>query len=188
MKKVSIFLICYFSVLGFAKAEALIDIGATYSGDTFTTASASTSTQYFYNFSALFNLDRRMTWNLGWTFFGISQTNSSDGVSTNYASLDMGPALRWNIDKAGIFSLTAAYGYLSKGTFSSGSTSENWEGGSLLGQFAIQAPIKEEKFYIGLSFNYYAATYTKKVVSSVESSNDAQKSWIFPMLSLTWRP
>lgn len=167
----------------------MIDFGATYSGDSLASASnTSTNTQYFYNLSALFNLDRRMTWNIGWSFFGISQNKTEASVNTTYSSLDFGPALRWNMDKSGIFSLSVAYGYLSKGKYTSGSTVEEWEGTSLLGQFAIQAPVREEKFYIGLSFNYYAANYSKKIVDNIKSENDVKKSWIFPMLSFTWRP
>lgn len=184
-----LFLILTFNLISAsAFAEALIDVGAAYSADTLTTSSDSANTQYFYNVSALFNLDRRARWNMGWVFFGISQTSTAASVDTTYTSLDMGPALRWNIDKGGIFSLTAAYGYLAKGTYSSGSTEEDWEGTSLFGQFSIQAPISEEKLYIGLSINYYAANYTQKTVSNVESSTDTQKTWIFPMVSLTWRP
>jgi hypothetical protein len=172
----------------FARADMLLDFGATYSGDTFNTTTSSNSTQYFYNASLQFALDHRRQWTLGWTVFGISRATSDGAISGNYSSLDMGPQIRWNIDKAGIYSVSAAYGYLAKGAYSSGSTSETWSGSSLWGQFAVQIPIRDDKFYIGLSLNYYSASYSKKVVSSVESSNSAQKSWIFPMLSLTWRP
>lgn len=187
MRFVVLFLTC--SLISFsAFAEALIDIGATYSSDALTASSESSTTQYFYNANVLFNLDRRMQWTFGWAVLGISQTSSTDGTDTSYSSFDVGPALRWNIDKNGIFSLTAAYGYIAKGTYSSGSTDETWEGTSLFGQFSVQAPLREDKFYIGLSLNYYAANYALKKVSGVESDNDAQKTWIFPMISMTWRP
>jgi len=171
-----------------AWAEALIDFGFNYSADTLTTSADAANTQYFYNLAVLFNLDRKMNWNMGWMVMGINQVSTAASVESTYGSLDLGPALRWNIDKRGVFSTTLAYGYLAKGTYSSGSTDENWEGTSLFAQFAVQAPIQDDKFYVGLTLNYYAATYTKKVVSSVESTNDATKTWIFPMISLTWRP
>ncbi|WP_413288510.1 hypothetical protein [Bdellovibrio sp. HCB337] len=169
-------------------AEALIDLGFTYSADTLNADAESSSTQYFYNANFLFNIDRKMQWTVGWTVLGISQTGSVDSTNTTYSSFDIGPALRWNIDKNGIFSTTVAYGYIAKGTYTSGSTNETWEGTSLFGQFSFQAPIRDDKFYIGVSLNYYAATYATKTVSGVESSTDATKSWIFPMISFTWRP
>lgn len=168
-------------------ADALLDFGATYSGDTFTATSQTQTTQYFYNVSALFALDRSMRWTVGWTFFGISKAETAESVTSNYSSLDMGPALRWNIDKGNMFSLTGAYGYLAKGIYTLDSVSERWEGTSLFGQFAVQIPVQEGRLSLGLSLNYYAASYSKKIVNSVESTHSAQKSWIFPMLSLTWR-
>jgi hypothetical protein len=171
-----------------ARADITVDLGATYSGDVLNTTTDSNNTQYFYNVGGLFNLDKGRRWNLGWMVLGISQSVTNAGTSTTYSSFDMGPALRWQIDKSGIFSVTAAYGYITKGSYNSGSTSETWSGTSYFGQFAVQAPIGDAKYFIGLSLNYYAASYSQKVVNSVESSNSAQKSWIFPMISFTWRP
>jgi len=170
-----------------AQARALLDFGAIYFADTLNTDTSSSGTQYFYNANLMFNLDQSARWYIGWSAFGISQSNTASSVTTSYSSLDMGPVLRWNIDKAGIYSVSAAYGYLARGAYSSGATDETWEGGSLFGQFAILAPIRDEKLNIGVSLNYYSANYTKKVVNKVESSNSAQKSWVFPMVTLTWR-
>ena len=119
---------------------------------------------------------------------GISQNSTAASITTNYSSFDMGPGLRWNIDKNNMLSVTAAYGYLAKGTYSQGSTSETWEGTSLFGQFAIQIPVRDQKFFAGLSLNYYAANYSTKIVGSLNSSISTQKTWIFPMVTLTWRP
>lgn len=187
MRALFIFLTCGL-ISSAAFAEALLDFGATYTGDTLSAAAESANTKYFYNLNLLFNLDRRARWNFGWTVMGISQSSTADSTQTTYSSMDLGPALRWNIDRSGIFSFTVAYGYLAKGAYASGSTAEAWEGTSYFGQFAIQAPIREDRFYVGLSFNYYAASYSVKTVDNVESANDAKKTWIFPMLSLTWRP
>jgi len=166
----------------------MLDLGFAYSGDTLHKTTDSANTQYFYNIDALFNLDGRARWNVGWSVFGISQTSSVDTTTTAYSSMDMGPALRWNIDRSGIFSMTLAYGYLAKGTYSAtGGTDEKWEGTSTFAQFATQIPMND-KFFIGVSLNYYGANYSQKTVSSVESTNDATKTWIFPMISMTWRP
>jgi hypothetical protein len=171
-----------------AWAEATVDFGFNYSSDTLTTTAETANTQYFYNLNVLFNLDRKMTWNMGWIVMGINQVSTAASVESTYTSFDFGPALRWNIDKDGIFSTTIGYGYIAKGTYSSGSTEQTWQGTSLFGQFAIQAPIRDDKFYMGFSLNYYSATYPTKIVSSVESANEGAKTWIFPMISITWLP
>jgi hypothetical protein len=100
----------------------------------------------------------------------------------------MGPAFRWNIDKNGMFSLTLIYGYLAKGKYSasSASPSEDWEGSSLLLQAGMQAPIREDKFYIGVTLNSYTGTYTEKTVSNVKSPVSASKTSLFPMVSMTF--
>lgn len=187
--KKSILLVICLVYSQLAQADALLDFGVIYNGDTFSTSTASTETKYFYNAGLMFNLESQRRWYVGWTVFGISQTNTLGTADTSYTSLDMGPILRWNIDRAGIYSMSAAYGYLARGTYAvTGSSSEAWEGTSLLGQIAVQAPFREAKFSIGATLNYYSATYTKKIVNRTESSNSSQKSWIFPMLTVTWRP
>ncbi len=83
--------------------------------------------------------------------------------------------------------MTLAYGYLARGTYGiTGGTDEKWEGTSYFAQLAAQIPLGE-KFYMGASLNYYGASYSQKTVSNVESSNDATKSWVFPMFSMTWK-
>jgi len=170
-----------------ASADIMTDFGFAYSADTLNTSASSGNTEYFYNLDILFALDHNRRFNVGWSFYDISQTSTASGTSTTYSSFDMGPAFRWQMDKSGTYSATLGYGYLAKGSYNSGSTSETWSGTSLFAQFAAQAPLGD-KFYIGLSLNYYSASYSQKTVSSVESSNSATKSWIFPMLSMTWRP
>lgn len=172
---------------GSARADVALDFGATFSSDSLALASTSTNSQNFYNLSALFNLDSKMTWNVGWMVFGIGQTSSAASVTTTYSSFDMGPSFRWNIDKKGIFSLTLTYGYLAKGKYASGAVSEDWDGSSFLVQAAALAPVRDDKFYIGLSLNSYTGSYTQKTVANTKSAVSATKSWVFPMITATWR-
>jgi hypothetical protein len=187
MKKIFFFLICcLFSVS--ALADTQFDLGFAYSADTLHKTTDNSNTSTFYNVDVLFNLDNRKAWNVGWTVFGISQTAAVGSTTTTYSSMDMGPVLRWNIDRAGMFSTTLAYGYLARGTYgATGATDEKWEGTSYLAQLAAQIPLGE-KFYMGVSLNYYGASYSTKTVSNVESTNDSTKTWIFPMFSMTWKP
>lgn len=165
----------------------MIDFGFAYSADSLHKTTDSTNTNTFYNTDLLFNLDNRRRFNVGWSVFGISQTSAQATTTTTYSSMDMGPAIRWNIDRGGIFSTTFAYGYLARATYAAtGATDEKWEGTSYFAQMAAQIPMGE-KFYIGVSLNYYGASYSTKTVSNVESSTDSTKTWIFPMFSMTWK-
>ena len=109
-----IFLNCiaFFFSVSLAKADVLLDLCGAYSSDSLKTSSDSGNTQSFYNANLLFSLDRRAQWSFGWIFFGISQTSVASSVTTTYSSADLGPAIRWDIDKGGMFSTTLAYGYL----------------------------------------------------------------------------
>jgi hypothetical protein len=168
-------------------AGPMVDFGGTFSSNSLSTSSESTNSQNFYNLSVMFNIDTKVHYNLGWAVFGISESSKVGATETSYSSFDMGPAFRWNIDKNGIFSITIVYGYLAKGKYSVGTTSQDWEGSSLLLQFGMQAPVREDKFYVGLTLNSYTGTYTDKIVSNVKSSVSATKTSVFPMVSLTWR-
>jgi hypothetical protein len=187
MKRILLFLTCCLLSVS-ASADMMFDLGFAYSGDTLHKSGDNSNTQTFYNVDVLFNIDSRKSWNVGWSVFGISQSTTQSATNTSYSSMDMGPTLRWNIDRSGMFSTTLAYGYLARGAYgTTGASSEKWEGTSYLAQIAAQIPVLE-KFYIGLSLNYYGANYSTKIVSNVESSNDARKTWVFPMMSLTWKP
>lgn len=189
MKRLFLFCLTFCTFSSTALADAMVDFGAVYVADTLNNSTNSGTTQYFYNIDVLFNLDNRKAWNVGWTVFGLSQTFTEDTSSTVYSTMDMGPALRWNITRNGSFSTTLAYGYLAKGNYNaSGGSAEELEGTSLFAQIASQLPLYDDKFYFGLSLNYYAANYSKKTVSNLRSASDAQKTWIFPMISFTWRP
>lgn len=166
-----------------AQAGVLVELGGTYLSDSLATSSTKTSSKYFYNLGVLFSFNKTV-WG-GWNFGGISHTDS-DAVTTTFASQDTGPYLKWQFGKNEIFSLSGAYNLLSRATYSSGSTSENWEGTSIWLQFGVSPEVREG-LNVGASLNYYLANYTKKTVSSVESSASNSKTWIFPMLTLTKR-
>lgn len=181
-----------FTLIGLAGsaswATAIIDFGGTFSSNSLNVGSESTNSQNFYNLNVMFNLDTKMRWNLGWAVFGISDETGTGSTTTSYSSFDMGPAFRWNIDKNGIFSLTFIYGYLAKGKYSAGTgSSEEWDGSSFLVQFGMQAPVKEDKFYVGFTLNSYTGTYTDKTVNNVKSSVSATKTSLFPMVTMTLR-
>jgi hypothetical protein len=92
--------------------------------------------------------------------------------------------MKWQFGRNEVFSFSVAYNLLSKATFSDGSTTESWTGTSYWLQWGV-VPEVREGLHVGVTLNYYSASYTKKVVSAVESSAANSKTWIFPMLVVT---
>ncbi|MFS4460836.1 hypothetical protein [Bdellovibrio sp. HCB2-146] len=164
-----------------SRAGALLEVGGTYLSDSTNSSSTTTSTKYLYQVGVLFNI-RKKIWG-GWNYSGISHTDKNDETET-FTSMDTGPYFKWEFGKNEVFNLGFAYNILSRATFKNGSVNEKWEGTSFWFQFGVMPEIKEG-LHIGASLNYFAASYTKKTVESVESTDSNSKTWIFPMLSLT---
>lgn len=164
-----------------AQAGVLLELAGTYISDNLTSSATQSSTEYFYSGAALFSLNKQV-WG-GWNFSGVSMSKTQ-GTSTSFAAADTGPYMKWQFGKGDIFSLAGAYNIVSRATFSDGTTSENWEGTSLWLQFGV-APEVRTNLRVGVSLNYYLATYTKKTVDSIESRAANSKSWIFPLLSIS---
>lgn len=173
-----------FTVILFLSAQVsagvLLEFGGTYISDSMAIPTTQSSTNYFYNLGVLFNFDKTI-WG-GWNYSGVTFTNTTTATTT-FASQDTGPYVKWRFGRDQVFSMSFAYNLTSKATFSDGTSNENWEGTSYWLQAGV-APEVREGLHIGVSINYYAANYTKKVVSSTESSASNNKTWIFPMLMI----
>lgn len=164
-----------------AHAGVLLELGGTYLSDNLKSSTTTSSTEYFYNAAVSFNIQKDI-WG-GWNIAGISSTAKQDSTTT-FAALDTGPYVKWQFGRGDIFNLSMAYHILSRATFSDGTTSEKWEGTSVWFQFGV-APEIRNNLRVGVSLNYYLASYTKKTVDSVESSATNSKTWIFPLLSVS---
>ena len=162
-------------------AGIMIDIGGIYYSDSLTTPSDRTSTQMFYGGGLLLDLGKQ-AW-LGFNYSGINQTQSTS-TTTTFGSSDMGVGFKYQLGRGKLYNFGAAYNLISKATYSSGTTNENWEGTSFLVSFGV-SPEVAEKLYIGMSLSYFSASYTKKIVNNVESSASNGKTWLFPMLTIT---
>lgn len=165
-------------------AGALVELGGTYISDSMTASSTSSSSKYAYNLGVVFPIAKNF-WG-GFSYLGLSQADKdSSGSTTNWASTDLGPYFKYQFGRGQLYSLSAAYNLISKATYSkTGGTSEEWSGTSYLISFGFMPEIKNE-LRIGVTVNYYSASYTKKVVSSTESSASNSKSWIYPGFCLT---
>lgn len=124
---------------------------------------------------------------LGWYMSSVRNTDSFPGlIDQTMTSSDMGPAFRWQTQSRQTFSVTYAYGIISKGKFTDTSISEELGGESHLLKLAIEANLSE-KFLLGLALNTYTANYKTSLVSSVQSSVSYKNSWTYPSLSLSYR-
>ncbi|MDG0817905.1 hypothetical protein [Bdellovibrio svalbardensis] len=166
-----------------ARAGILLDIGGTYISETMTASTNTSSTKYLYNVGVLFNLSKTV-WG-GWSYLGVSHSDTIPGTTTSYASMDTGPTLKWQFGKSQNWSLSGTFNLVSRGVYSSGSAAqEKWEGMSYLVSLGYLPEVSTD-LHIGVSINYFGANYTKKTVNNTESSVSNSKTWIFPMISLT---
>lgn len=164
-----------------AQSRVLMEMSGVYLSDTLNASSNQNSSQIFYNFGVLFSVTKTL-W-AGWDYLGIS-TRTVTSTTDTYSTADTGPYMKWQIDKAELYSVSAAYHIQSKAQYATGDTKEKWDGTSLWGQFTI-APDVGRGLHIGLSLNYYSATYTRKVVDGTESTDTNTKSWIFPSVNMS---
>ncbi|MFM6929455.1 MAG: hypothetical protein ACKOX6_13385 [Bdellovibrio sp.] len=182
MKILSAFL---FIMLVSVKSQAgfLLELNGTYLSDSLKSGTTDSSTRYFYNVGALFNIKPNL-WG-GWNYLGISTSESSNSVATTFSTADTGPYIKWQFGRSQLYSLSMAYNLLSRATYKTGSsTAEAWQGTSFWISFGIM-PELGTNLHLGAALNYYSASYTKKTISGSETSASDSKSWIFPTLSVT---
>lgn len=124
---------------------------------------------------------------LGWYMSGINNTDNYSGVlNQTLSSSDMGPSFRWQTTSRQVFSVTYAYGIISKGSFNDGTTTEEIAGESHLLKLAMESNISD-RILIGLALNYYTAGYKTSLVSSVQTGVSYKNAWTYPSISLSYR-
>ena len=138
-------------------------------------------------FSNLSNSESMLGINIGWYMLAVtSKEVFPPTVNQSLTSNDMGPAIRWQIDRQKRFSLTMAYGIICRGSYSNGIVDESLTGESYLLKFAIE-PEFSDKYFIGFGLNYYVANYKTLVLNSVQSNVSYKNSLFFPSLSFSYR-
>lgn len=122
---------------------------------------------------------------LGWSYNSFSHNENITGfVDQTITSSDTGPAYRYYLQRDYLFySLSAAYGIVTKGNYKSGATEESISGESYMVKASLETRMTE-RFYLGFSLNMYSANYKISVVNSVQSDVSYKDSWTYPALSL----
>ncbi len=181
----------FFILTSLQSANAfLIDINSGILQGSFNRASEQTNSKSANSlglYANLANSDSNLGLNIGWFMLSISNKESFPPTTNQtLTSNDMGPALRWQIDKGKKYSLTLAYGIICKGNFNDGTTDESLNGESYLLKFAVEPEIAD-RYFMGIGLNYYVASYKTRVVSSIQSDAGYKNTQIFPSLSFSYR-
>lgn len=165
-----------------SQAAFLLDVGGIYLSDDLTTSSTRQSSRMYYGLGAYFTLSKNV-W-AGWSYAGLAHGDDASTGKTEFTSMETGPAIKWQFGRGKVFTAGLGYNVLSRATFANGTRDENWEGTSFLAHVGVM-PGFSDGWRVGVTLNYYAASYTKKTVNSVESSASNSKTWIFPLVSVT---
>lgn len=169
-----------------AQAGLYGSVDALYLTDSFSTASTADHSRTYYALDLIANLDNKNTYYAG---FHVHQYAFSDTMGTTkstLSSLDMGPFLKWVIDRKHTYALSLGYNILASGSYNNGSSTSDLTGTSILASFDI-TPEVSENLFIGVKFNYYAISYNKSVTTSTSSDVSYTRNVIFPSLSISWR-
>lgn len=163
-----------------------LDANTFYLSDSLTTASDSTSTSLFWDFAVTINLDKRGQWVIGWAYssMSISQTGT---VTSEFSLTEMGPKVGYYVDKSKVWSVFLTYNFQSIANYSDSSTTAEWRGTSLKGEFGF-TPAFTEAFHAGVKLNYYQASFSEQFVSGTTFSTISNKrSIIYPTVAFIYR-
>ena len=184
-----LFKIGFVCIIGSSAQAFILDVNTTIFQDSQTTATDAKSSRSMYNIAAYGDLSRAggAGFHLGWSVFSVAQkTELGATTSEELKSLDMGPALRWSIDRNRIYSLTVVYGVTAKGSYSSGSaTSQDIRGTQLFAKIAVEPPLNDN-WHAGFAINYYSTSYNLAVSNSTETTISYKNNWIFPTISISY--
>ncbi len=167
----------------------MIELNANFATDAFTTAAEQKTARQFYLLGLLGDVhtgDRTSTY-VGWGVISAgAKDTSASGTEQTFSSLDTGPLFRMGFGNRGTYSLSALYALVAKGKLDSGARSEALTGSSYLIKFAIE-PEVADKVCVGFAMNYYAASFSKSVMNSVESDVSYKIQRTFPSISFSYR-
>ncbi len=185
------FLICLAFLFISLKSQAwMIDLNAELGSDTLSTTSEEKDTRQTYFLGVLGDISKGDTAStfVGWGVINanVKNTNNVAGTDQTFSTLDTGPLFRLGLGSRGTYSFSLMYALVAKGKLDSGGTSGAITGSSYLIKFAIE-PEVADKVCVGFAMNYYAASYSKSVTSSVESNISYKIQRTFPSVSLTYR-
>jgi hypothetical protein len=174
-----------------ARSQAwMIDLDTDFATDAFTTAQEQKNSRTFFQLGMLGDINKgdSVSSYVGWGVISAAakDTNEKAGVDQTFSTMDTGPLFRFGFGSRGVYSVSLMYSLVAKGKLDQNGTSGDLTGSSYLFKFAIE-PEVAEKIYVGFAMNYYAASYSKSVTSSVESDVSYKIQRTFPSISFSYR-
>ena len=118
------------------------------------------------------------------TFF----SHEVKAATTNKVStMELGPRFTYFLSDDNVFYISLGWNPYAKGTRTTGSTTEDISGYSLLGSLGAEVKINKN-FHIGGSINYHSLNISKAISSSNQATTVSDSySSIMPMLNLSFR-
>jgi hypothetical protein len=156
--------------------------------DTSVAAVDSSYTKTYYAVDIYANLETKKRWFAGFHLDQITFNELPTASSEyNLSSQNMGLMLMYLIDKNGTYSVTLGYNLIQTATYKSPGLSESdLSGSGYWATFGIMPQISPN-LYAGMKILYYQANYTKKTESNVSSDVSYSRTFMLPILSLSFR-
>ena len=159
----------------------------TYVTDDFSQTAATSNSKQFYGAMLMASFDAKERFHVGWSYTSISAISSRTGNNETYAAADMGPAFAFWFGKDRNLNLSGAYNVVSKATFEqTGQSLKEWSGTSYW--VAAGAELEFMKYiHLGGRVVYYGTSMTDQKVGSTASSVSVGRTWVLPMLTISFR-
>ncbi|MBX2993955.1 MAG: hypothetical protein KF681_04020 [Bdellovibrionaceae bacterium] len=160
----------------------------TYISDDFSQTAATSDSKQLYGGLLLASVTAKDTFHIGWAYTSINATSTKSSVTDTFASTDMGPAFAYWFGKNRILNISGAYNVVSNSTFQQGSTAtKEWTGTSYW--VAVGADLEWMKnLHLGGRIIYYSTSITDQKIGSAATSVSVGRTWVMPMLTITYRP
>lgn len=185
---IPVVLVLNFIFSSMAKADALIGFDYILFTDKTTvetsTSAASAKTMYLINIQ--FTVNQRKSLFVGWGLYNVATKDEVNQQESNYATQDMGPSLRYEFGRSGLYFINFVYGIRTVTTYDSGGTAESWLGTNYLAQLGVN-PAISENFYISFAFNFFTGAAITKVVSSVQTDVSYSKAFMTPTVGMNYK-
>lgn len=167
-------------------AGVAVGLSGLYLTDEFVTTSTASNSKTLINGNLLFSVDNKERLYVGFHGHQMTFEEKISTTTTSLTSLDMGPYIMGYLDKRRFYYVGFGYNLLVKGAYTSGTSTQELEGTSLMGTLGV-SPEVGKNFYLGFDLNYVKTDYTKSTSGSAVSDVSYSRTFILPTVTLLWR-
>lgn len=165
----------------------VFDLNVFYFSDSFTYSSVNSSyKRTFYDLMVGFGLTKKKSFVLGWDYSSMTFSDNP-GTETSLKITDMGPKVMWYMDKERTWVVGFSYYLITKGDYSSGSTTTELRGSAMRGELGY-LPMMWDGIMIGAKLNYYKATLKEEITNQTALAQVSNsRTVIYPSFAMTIR-